>query len=955
MAYPDRRVGARAPTTVSGAGSAPVLAELVWRDGACAHLVVVRGRCPAATDEVLVSERSATQDPGLVLGGRIGVTPAAATGAATTGVAPPEDSATPAPPQPVVVGTYRLVDDQDPFWAGHLYTPAHRASLDGALDTVDDVFTTQATFTELTTGTRVSVDVDQPLDRAAVRWSSASGVDDRVRQLDAAYGADDLTRVGATLFRLTTGVPGVLAQARAERRDLQVATALVTVLLAALAWAVLFQVMGDAVEARRSELALAKLRGFGLAATLRQGLVEPAALLVLAVPIGVAAAWVATRALVAGLMRPGTPVVLTAGTAVAVLVALAGAAAAAAVTVARVVRRPLLEQLRRTRPVAGRTGVVGRIAEWMLAGVAVAGLVAVLTLHRVPSALVLAVAAVAVAAAAVGGVRLVPALARTQLRGTRSSRRLGRFLAVRTLARRPAALRLTVLLTVAVGLAALAVAGNGDARGNREARAMAEVGASQVVSVQADQTHDPVAAARAADPGGRWAMAAARWLPDGGQSVTGTVLGVDAARYAAVAEPVRSGLPAADVAADVVGSPAPTVPVAGSLLEVSLDVTALTGPAPPRLVVRLRTPADADLAAPGPALHLGRAVYPVDVPCAAGGCALAGITLAGPIDVFSDVTASVTVDAITQGADGERTALDAGLSAVGRWRPGNDTPDARSRVTGDSAGLHVDATMTGGADAAIAYGDVPAAVPVVASSRALVPDPGTLAVEDAIGVTARLDLVDTTPLLPAVLDTGVAADVDYLRAALPAFADSARWEIWLGRDAPADAVDRLRAAGALVERVATVDQRRAVLDRQGPALALDLLLAVAAAAALLTMGATAVAITASGRRRTLELAALRTVGVRRGVLVRAGALEQLALLGVAVVVGIPAGWVVARATMPHVPLFSDPTPVPASWSGAPGSVLLVAAGFVVLLTAVALVAAVSLVRSAVPTRLREVE
>ena len=44
-------------------------------------------------------------------------------------------------------------------------------------------------------------------------------------------------------------------------------------------------------------------------------------------------------------------------------------------------------------------------------------------------------------------------------------------------------------------------------------------------------------------------MAAATWLPDGGDSVVGTLLAVDSTRLAAVASPMSSGLTGAQLAA----------------------------------------------------------------------------------------------------------------------------------------------------------------------------------------------------------------------------------------------------------------------------------------------------------------------------------------------------------------------------------------------------------------------
>ena len=121
------------------------------------------------------------------------------------------------------------------------------------------------------------------------------------------------------------------------------------------------------------------------------------------------------------------------------------------------------------------------------------------------------------------------------------------------------------------------------------------------------------------------------------------------------------------------------------------------------------------------------------------------------------------------------------------------------------------------------------------------------------------------------------------------------------------------------------------------------------------MGGTAISVSASSRRRSYELAALRTIGVSRRALLRAGVYEQLLLLGTAVVLGVPGGLLAARLAIPAIPEFADATPVTLHYSPAPLPVVLFVLGFVLLLTVTAVVAAVGLVRVAVPGRLREDE
>ncbi|HTZ44785.1 MAG TPA: FtsX-like permease family protein, partial [Jatrophihabitans sp.] len=129
----------------------------------------------------------------------------------------------------------------------------------------------------------------------------------------------------------------------------------------------------------------------------------------------------------------------------------------------------------------------------------------------------------------------------------------------------------------------------------------------------------------------------------------------------------------------------------------------------------------------------------------------------------------------------------------------------------------------------------------------------------------------------------------------------------------------------------------------------------AIAGAVLAVGGTAIAIAATGRRRTFELASLRALGLRRRTLLRAAIAEQLLLLGAAVVLGVPAGYLAARWAMPSIPEFADATPVQLRYVPALSGVLAFTVGFAVLLTLTAVLAGRLLMRAAAPSRLREAE
>jgi putative ABC transport system permease protein len=121
----------------------------------------------------------------------------------------------------------------------------------------------------------------------------------------------------------------------------------------------------------------------------------------------------------------------------------------------------------------------------------------------------------------------------------------------------------------------------------------------------------------------------------------------------------------------------------------------------------------------------------------------------------------------------------------------------------------------------------------------------------------------------------------------------------------------------------------------------------------LAAGLTALAVAVSGRRRAFELAALAAVGVSRRSLLRSCVGEQLILLGTGFALGVPTGVVAAALTLPVIPQYADTTPVPLDYAPQVLPVAAFAAALAAVLVLTALLSGRVLVRSAVPTRLRE--
>jgi hypothetical protein len=709
------------------------------------------------------------------------------------------------------------------------------------------------------------------------------------------------------------------------------------------------------VDARGDEIALAKLRGFSPVRTVVFALGESLGLLLVAAPLGSALGYLVTLLLAEGALVPGTPVVWTLATTWALLAAVAGSLAAAALGAVRTLVRPVLEQWRFTSSTRRRSTLLLALD----AAVTAAAVVTLVLLRRggdQPRTVYLLAPTLLVVAVAVVGVRLLPRAASLALGRTRATRHVAAFLALRQTVRRPGGMRLAALLAVAVGLATFALSGEAVARGNRAARAQTETGAPVQLGVQFEAGHDPEAAVDKADPKGRWAMTVATWTAeggrDGGPTITGPVLGVEAGRLPDVGYAVRGQLSPAELARTITVPGAVPALFRGTRVQVDLDTLSRSGPTP---LVRLQVRPQYGKSVPYEAgvLRPGRHVYTATVPCRKG-CAFTGVQLSPPFDALSPMRVVAEVHAVRASLGGPFVVVPADVHRTTAWRAETDGVGPTVRITAAGGVVRVAATSPGRGDPILGYGEAPAQLPIVAAPDALAyPTKRTGSLLDYAGNEADYVVRRYSTTLPAVLDGGAVVHLDYIRSRVFGFDREAAWSVWLGPEAPADAVQRLEKAGLIVQNRHTEAARRAVLSRQGPALGLLLLLVCANAAAVLAIGGTAVALLADGRRRSFELAALRVIGVRLATLRRSAVAEQLLLLGAAVVLGLPSGYVAARLVLPSVPEFSDSTPVVLRYTPSVLVALATAAALALLLLVTAVVAGRALARAAVPSRLRE--
>lgn len=919
--------------SVPATGASGEKTNIVWRADVCAHVRITAGRCPRGPNEVLANDNTLRDGYGWAVGRQLALDDVEAVPALSTFV--------PGPKLVTIVGGYLPRSRSDPFWFGHdeYFLPSFHGDQPIV---VEALFVDSTFFSSVIAGVTGRISAEYPLDPRRVRLDDVGRLRGQVQRLVRDHPLDgDIP--------ITTRLPDVLAAAAAERHALGVGSSLVTLELALLTSMVLFLVVTDASEARGDEIALAKVRGLRTRSILAFGLLGVTLLQVLAVPLGVLLAWLATKLLARAVLLPGTPVLLRPSAAVASLLALLGGLLAAALAARRTLTRPVLEQWRRATSSAGR-----RRGTLLLDLAVVTGAVAAMLRLRggrpasagallAPSLLVLAVGLL--------GVRLLPLFGRVLLPASRGSRRVGLFLALRQVLRRPAALRLATLLAVASGTAIFAVQARGVSIANTSARAALEVGADRVASVLARPDQDVSADVRRVDPAGRWAMAAALWLPADG-SITGRVLAVDTPRLPAVARwrPDYAGLPAAAVVR-LLHPPEPgAVAVRGDALRVTISSAGLRwSVGPPTVVLELRA-GSRRWRLPAGHLAPGTSRYAAAMRCG-GGCTLVGVTFERALSDTATVSGTLVLRGVEARRNGRWTAVDARLDQPGGWSGGRQNPDGTERVTAAADGVR-DAFMSIDAGyPALVPTEYPSRLPALVTPATLRGGPRQL-VDQELNATPFEVAADATAL-PVVLGDGALVDLGYLQPQLANFVAEATWQVWLSDAAPPDALARLRAAGLAIDDVTTAAQRARDLGKEGPPLALLLFLACAAAGALLSAGATLVAVAVSGRRRSVELAALRAIRVPVAALSRACIGEQLLLLGCGLLLGVPAGLVAARLAMPAVPLFADATPLPLHYDTSLRRAAVFLLLFAGVLLAAAVVAGWLLVRAAVPERLRE--
>ena len=397
-----------------------------WRAGVCAHLRI-SGSCPTAAGQVIASEPLARRYS-LRIGTRLDVT---------------------GWPTLTLTGIYGIPDVNKDYWFGRGSSAFFSMEFGGS--SPDALFTSYATFAAAPTNAQGTGVLDYPLIASHVTIADVpvlqSGIDAVVNS----------TQLQLVQIPVASAIPGTFAAIEASWRTVRVPIWLITAQLLALCLLLLFTAVTEAVDARGTDIGLARLRGHGRMRTLGFGLSEPLLVLLVGAAGGRPGGLGRAAELGDARLRPGTAVTLPG---VAWIVA---AAAALAVVRGRAAggfprgpppgRRAVAPQraaghaarLGRGRG-AGDRGA-GGLADLVRGGQTGQGNGSTLGL-LVPGLLGLAVAVVAS--------RVLPVLCRA-FSARRSAGGLGIYLALRHIARRPGGIRTTIVLATAFTLATYAI------------------------------------------------------------------------------------------------------------------------------------------------------------------------------------------------------------------------------------------------------------------------------------------------------------------------------------------------------------------------------------------------------------------------------------------------------------------------------------------------------------------
>jgi hypothetical protein len=774
-----------------------------------------------------------------------------------------------------------------------------------------------------------------------------------------------------------TGLPELVAASNSQRKQTRVVIPALAIQLAVLGVVVLAFVCAAATEARRPEVALARLRGQrsgGAAALLLR---ELGLVILIGSLAGGAVGWQVAKFASARWLAPGVTLELRWPVLAAVAAAAVAGLLAVTVTAAPTLRQPLVSLLRRVPPRASalRVGLI----EGALVAAAVAGEVTLLTTGHISSGgttggsqspvALLAPGLLAVAGGLLLGQAIVPASGPWARRALRKGN-VESALASTQVARRPALRRLIAIITVACALLIFAVDAWQVAERNRTVRAGVENGAPVVLTVDAKDAGTLRSAVLATDPRQRFAtpVVTASSAGEGGARTTA----VEPAAFARIARWGSDGRrPTPAELRDLHADTVPSVRLTGERLQLRIrasfkGISQVENGATPKLhpmVIQLgllSTPDGRSFGIDLARLHQGATSYDLSVPCA-GGCLLRQVTIQRAYGDFNGVSLRFAIDQMSIGPKGQPgTKVDLGPVSAAAWQ--SITNDDSDDVTVDPDHPLSFTAETFGLFMAVQRGDVPVTLPALTAGDVLdrefgptFPDPPALA-PDLTGVEARYDVAGRITQVPRTGAKGVLVGLAGFDTSAPPTTQTT-YAVWLAADDPQrerHLVTALQHRGIVVTARDSIHDHETALSDEGPTLALRLALLAGIVSLVLAAFVLVVGIATSSTSRARDLAGLRIVGVPARVIRSAAIREHVTVAALGTVAGVALGLAAAQGALPRLPLFARPGPrLPVTYEPAWLAVAIAGTTCLVLLLLVSVFVGRSLAASATPERLRQ--
>jgi hypothetical protein len=824
-----------------GSVGAPISANIVYayRADFCAH-VRLDGRCPSATGEALVS-RSVADALRWTTGATVPWTALGRNGLTLR-----------------VVGVYQPLDPIDPWWGTGLLgvtSPSGRLA--------DAVFVTRDTVEKYAQTVRCERQI--AVTDADIRRSGAVRV---AADIDAAR--TDGNQHG---YSVDSRFSVLAARIGADSDATSAAISVLAVELVAFGLYAAFLVLRTMATQRRGDLAIGRLRGVPASRARGAVALQHALPVLAALPVGVAAGalggWLLTGEVPAD--ARGQVARLAA---LSIGVVLFGAALLAAFAGRRTARTPVMDLWRAVPP--RRRGWPTMTADIAVVVLATAAAIQAQLAPNGPAGFAAAAPACVAVAAAVLTARLVALAARRSVAGAGRLGRPDALLTATELGRRPGLDRVLVLLTVAVAAMAGPVLGWRAAADARATRAVQELGADRVITLRGVTIATLLADAHAADPAGRWVLAAAHYPG---------VVAVDSPRLGAVLAP-GGGWPSAEALTEALHRDGP-VPAEWRDGPVDARIVATVLPARPAALSADLV--DADGAAHRvrfDALTLGDHAYRGTLAGCPSGCELVDLRV---LNVADDGPAepSSGVDLVVASIG----PTDLGLGDRDRWRtaPAVDSigpalaagPDGLRITLADDTLSH-DVRFDGRVFPAVAPLPLPAVAAGAAGS-----DGGVPTVQPFADLKVPVEVNATAAVLPQVWPGGMLVDLtDALRLDSGA-GTGAVPQLWMRADTPPEVVTRAVAGHSVVSDRSTGALRDAYRG-QAPGIVTRIRLAAGVVALLAALATAALAAGTDRAERAAELLALRRQGLAGRDVTRASYAAQALPAVVAIVVGLVA-------------------------------------------------------------------